>query len=94
MESFKGIAGGTRLSPGCCRTYLEFVYPSRALCVDIGKENAGTVSGTMNMAGNLGSFLTALAFPYITDWTGSVDYFFYTAAFLNVVCDITKLHQC
>ncbi|MEM6318708.1 MAG: MFS transporter [Bacteroidota bacterium] len=57
--------------------------PSWALCVDIGKSNSGAVSGTMNMAGNVGSFLTALAFPYLTDWTGSVDYFFYVAAGLN-----------
>lgn len=59
--------------------------PSWALCVDIGKSNSGTVSGTMNMAGNVGSFLTALAFPYLTDWTGSVDYFFYVAAALNIM---------
>lgn len=59
--------------------------PSWALCVDIGKSNAGAVSGTMNMAGNLGAFLTALAFPYLTDWTGSVDYFFYVAAALNLL---------
>lgn len=59
--------------------------PSWALCVDIGKKNSGAVSGTMNMAGNIGSFLTALAFPYLTDWTGSVDYFFYVAAGLNVI---------
>ncbi|MEO0338285.1 MAG: MFS transporter [Bacteroidota bacterium] len=59
--------------------------PSWALCVDIGKSNAGAVSGTMNMAGNIGSFLTALAFPYLTDWTGSVDYFFYVAAVLNII---------
>ncbi|MEL7122644.1 MAG: MFS transporter [Bacteroidota bacterium] len=59
--------------------------PSWALCVDIGKKNAGVVSGTMNMAGNIGSFLTALAFPYLTAWLGSTDYFFYTAALLNVL---------
>ena len=59
--------------------------PSWALCVDVGQKNAGAVSGTMNMAGNLGSFLTALAFPYLTDWTGSMDYFFYVAAALNVL---------
>ncbi|PHN02118.1 MFS transporter [Flavilitoribacter nigricans] len=57
--------------------------PSWALCVDIGKKHAGMVSGTMNMAGNIGSFLTALAFPYLTAWMGSTDYFFYTAAALN-----------
>lgn len=59
--------------------------PSWALCVDIGKKSAGTVSGTMNMAGNIGSFLTALAFPYLAAWTGSVDYFFYIAALLNIL---------
>ncbi|NND06886.1 MAG: MFS transporter [Saprospiraceae bacterium] len=59
--------------------------PSWALCVDIGKKNSGAVSGTMNMAGNVGSFLTALAFPYLTAWTGSDDFFFYTAAALNVL---------
>ncbi|MDH3650145.1 MAG: MFS transporter [Saprospiraceae bacterium] len=59
--------------------------PSWALCVDIGKRNAGAVSGTMNMAGNLGSFLTALAFPYLTDWTGSEETFFYVAAALNLL---------
>ncbi|MEM9885740.1 MAG: MFS transporter [Bacteroidota bacterium] len=59
--------------------------PSWALCVDIGKSNSGAVSGTMNMAGNIGAFLTALAFPYLTDWTGSVDYFFYVAAGLNML---------
>ncbi|MEM1359172.1 MAG: MFS transporter, partial [Bacteroidota bacterium] len=59
--------------------------PSWSLCVDIGRRNAGAVSGTMNMAGNLGSFLTALAFPYLTDWTGSEQVFFYVAAALNVI---------
>ncbi len=61
------------------------IPPSWTLCVDIGKKNSGTVSGTMNMAGNLGSFITALAFPYIADWTGSMDYFFYVAAALNAL---------
>jgi ACS family glucarate transporter-like MFS transporter len=59
--------------------------PSWALCVDIGKKHSGTVSGAMNMAGNLGSFLTALAFPYLSGWLGSNDYFFYTAATLNLL---------
>ncbi|SOE23082.1 MFS transporter, ACS family, glucarate transporter [Spirosomataceae bacterium TFI 002] len=56
--------------------------PSWSYCVDIGKENAGAVSGTMNMAGNIGSFLTALAFPYLADWTGTTDTFFYVGAIL------------
>ena len=39
--------------------------PSWAFCIDIGRANAGAVSGTMNMAGNIGSFVTSLAFPYL-----------------------------
>jgi ACS family glucarate transporter-like MFS transporter len=71
--------------------------PSWSFCIDIGKRHAGTVSGTMNMAGNLGSFATALAFPYLKAWTGSVVPFFFTGAvlaFLSILCwlkmDATK----
>lgn len=59
--------------------------PSWSFCVDIGKKNAGAVSGTMNMAGNVGSFVTALAFPYLLSWFGSVEPFFITAAALNII---------
>jgi len=59
--------------------------PSWSFCIDIGKRNSGVVSGTMNMAGNIGSFLTALAFPYLAAWTGSYVPFFFLAAGLNVV---------
>ena len=59
--------------------------PSWSFCVDIGKKNSGAVSGTMNMAGNLGAFLTALAWPYLQDWTQSVTPFFYIGAGLNVI---------
>jgi len=57
--------------------------PSWSFCVDIGGRAAGAVSGTMNMAGNIGSFATALAFPYMKDAFGSVEPFFYIAAALN-----------
>jgi ACS family glucarate transporter-like MFS transporter len=57
--------------------------PSWSLCIDIGKRHAGVVSGTMNMAGNIGSFVTALAFPYLAAFTGSYTPFFYVAAGLN-----------
>jgi hypothetical protein len=58
--------------------------PSWSLCVDIGRKHSGAVSGTMNMAGNLGSFLTALAFPYLLQWTGGPTAFFYIGATLNL----------
>ncbi|MCA9128969.1 MAG: MFS transporter [Planctomycetales bacterium] len=62
--------------------------PSWSTCIDIGRSNAGVVSGTMNMAGNIGSFVTALAFPYLLVWTGSSQPFFYIAAGLNVLAVI------
>ena len=59
--------------------------PSWSFCTDIGRRNAGSVSGTMNMAGNIGSLVTSLAFPYLLAWTGSTMPFFYVAAGLNVL---------
>jgi MFS transporter, ACS family, glucarate transporter len=59
--------------------------PSWAFCIDIGRNHAGTVSGTMNMAGNVGSFVTSLAFPYLLIWTGSPSPFFVIGATLNAV---------
>lgn len=59
--------------------------PSWAFCTDIGRQHSGAVSGTMNMAGNLGSFVTTLAFPYLLDWTRTHVTFFYIAAALNIM---------
>ncbi|MFK7738132.1 MAG: MFS transporter [Pirellulaceae bacterium] len=59
--------------------------PSWSTCVDIGGKSAGSVSGSMNMIGNLGAFVTSLAFPYLYDWTKMHEPFFYLAAGLNVV---------
>jgi len=59
--------------------------PSWAFCIDIGKENVGVVSGTMNMAGNLGAFVTIIAFPYLFKWTNHYEPFFYICAGLSLV---------
>lgn len=59
--------------------------PSWTACVDVGGKTAGAVSGTMNMAGNIGSFTTSLAFPYLLVWTGSATPFFFVAAGLNAI---------
>ncbi len=62
--------------------------PSWALCIDIGRKHSGAVSGTMNMAGNIGSFVTGLAFPYLQAWTGSVVPFFFVGAGLNILAAV------
>jgi ACS family glucarate transporter-like MFS transporter len=60
--------------------------PSWSFCIDIGREHAGVVSGTMNMAGNVGGFLTMLAFPYMTAWAGGrAEPYFILAAVLNII---------
>lgn len=59
--------------------------PSWNFCIDIGGRSAGTVSGTMNMAGNLGSALVSISFPYLSAWTGGTETFFYIGAGLNIL---------
>ena len=59
--------------------------PSWSFCIDIAKENAGAVSGTMNMAGNLGAFVTIIAFPYLLEWTGNHQVFFYICSALSIL---------
>jgi len=59
--------------------------PSWSFCIDIAKENAGAVSGTMNMAGNLGAFVTIIAFPYLLEWTGNHQVFFYVCSALSLL---------
>lgn len=44
-----------------------------AVCADVGGEHAGAVSGAMNTAGQLGSFLSAVVFGYLVEWLGSYD---------------------
>lgn len=67
--------------------------PSWTFCIDIGKVNSGKVSGLMNMAGNIGSFTTALAFPYLQKWTGSNDMFFYVSAGLALISIVFWLNM-
>ena len=59
--------------------------PSWSACVDVGQAASGTVSGTMNMAGNIGSFATSLPFPYLLAAFGSPTPFFFLAAGLNAL---------
>ena len=59
--------------------------PSWSFCIDIGGNHAGAVSGTMNMAGNLGAAITALAFAYLPETSRGNVAFFYTAAALSGV---------
>ncbi len=52
---------------------------------DVGKEDAGVVSGTMNIAGNLCAFVTIIAFPYFFKWTNRYEPFFIVCSVLSLV---------
>jgi ACS family glucarate transporter-like MFS transporter len=44
-----------------------------SICVDVGGEHAGAISGAMNMAGQTGSLISSVAFGYWVEWSGSYD---------------------
>lgn len=50
------------LAYGCSDFALPVAW---AVCLDVGEKHAGVVTGAMNMAGQLGSFLTTVLFGYI-----------------------------
>jgi ACS family glucarate transporter-like MFS transporter len=89
-----GIAAVTLMdSPAAavaCFTLATFgadmtISPSWAFCTDIAGKNSGSVSAAMNMLGNIGSFVSANAFPWLYAFTGSATAYFWVAALLNVV---------
>jgi ACS family glucarate transporter-like MFS transporter len=67
---------------------------SWAFCMDIGGSRSGAVSAAMNMVGNLGAALSAVAFPYfvahvtipgVADTKGTANSFFVFAATMNLL---------
>jgi MFS transporter, ACS family, glucarate transporter len=68
--------------------------PSWAFCMDIGGSRSGAVSAAMNMVGNMGAAVSAIAFPYfvanvtipfIAEKTGTASSFFVFAATMNTL---------
>jgi MFS transporter, ACS family, glucarate transporter len=56
------------------------VMVSYAVCADIGRNNAGTVTGAMNFFGQMGAFSLALIFGKIVQVTNHFDYPLYLLA--------------
>jgi MFS transporter, ACS family, glucarate transporter len=59
--------------------------PSWAASIDIGRVHTGLLSSAMNMAGNIGSFLSALAFPLLVSSRFGASSYFYIAAMLSAL---------
>lgn len=61
------------LAFGCAG--LNFVQPTIwAVCLDIGRQQAGAVSASMNTASQCGSFLSSVLFGYLVKYTGSYEW--------------------
>ena len=59
--------------------------PAWTTCMDVGGRYVGTVSGTMNMMGNLGGFVSPIALGYIVGSTGNWALTFYVTAGLHLL---------
>ncbi|MEM7313488.1 MAG: MFS transporter, partial [Planctomycetota bacterium] len=83
----------------CCFALATFgveltLSPSWAFCMDIGGERSGAVSAAMNMVGNVGAAVSAVAFPYFVanvtvpffaESVGTANSFFVFAATMNIL---------
>ena len=55
-----------------CFGIFDLMLPSAwALCIDLGKQHAGTLSGAMNTAGNLGGFCCGILFGQLVQSSGN-----------------------
>jgi MFS transporter, ACS family, glucarate transporter len=61
------------------------ISPSWAFCLDLGGPRSGAVTGAMNMAGNIGSFVSANAFPFLRGLTGTASAYFFLVGALNLM---------
>lgn len=70
------------------------ISPSWAFCIDLGGGRSGSVSGAMNMVGNLGAFVSASAFPALARWNGGdAGLYFLLAATLNLTSALLWLRM-
>src|SRR5262245_1536168 len=97
-----GLVAVTRASaPGPAVLYFTLavfgtdmtISPSWVFCADVAGRNAGSVSGAMNMLGNIGSFASANAFPYLERVTGGASAYFGVAALLNIAAAFCWFHM-
>ena len=86
------------LSAIVCFTVAAFgadltISPSWVFCADVSGPRAGSLSGAMNMLGNLGAFVSANAFPFLHGLTGSASAYFVVAALLNSCAAFCWFHM-
>ena len=69
-----------------CFGIFDLMLPSAwALCIDLGGEHAGTISGAMNTAGNIGGFFCGILFGYLVQSSGNYNLPLYMIAAMLVI---------
>ena len=69
-----------------CFGIFDLMLPSAwALCIDLGKRHAGTLSGAMNTAGNIGGFCCGILFGELVQQSGNYNLPLYMIAFMLIV---------
>ncbi len=69
-----------------CFGIFDLMLPSAwALCIDLGKHHAGTVSGAMNTAGNIGGFCCGILFGELVQQSGNYNLPLYMIAVMLVI---------
>jgi len=69
-----------------CFGIFDLMLPSAwALCIDLGKQHAGTVSGAMNTAGNIGGFCCGILFGELVQQSGNYNLPLYMIAAMLII---------
>ncbi len=72
-----------------CFGIFDLMLPSAwALCIDLGKQQAGTLSGAMNTAGNIGGFCCGILFGELVQQSGNYNLPLYMIALMLVISAI------
>ena len=72
-----------------CFGIFDLMLPSAwALCIDLGKKHAGSISGAMNTAGNIGGFCCGILFGYLVESSGNYNLPLYMIAGMLIISAI------
>ena len=72
-----------------CFGIFDLMLPSAwALCIDLGKRHAGTISGAMNTAGNIGGFCCGILFGQLVQQSGNYNLPLYMIAGMLIISAI------
>ncbi len=72
-----------------CFGIFDLMLPSAwALCIDLGKQHAGTLSGAMNTAGNIGGFCCGILFGELVQQSGNYNLPLYMIALMLIISSI------